>query len=175
MVATATSNLCEAANMVVQGQAKEEKLITAAKAVASSTAQLLISCQVKADARSENNRRLQVRPHPAFSVAVSYCILVFTALYSHLPPSLLPPPSPPRPQMAGAAVKKATETLVKAAQQASLNEQEEEPFMKPKVKGKVMADFRQELEAQEEIARKQRELQRAMEQLNRIRRERSGH
>ena len=77
--------------------------------------------------------------------------------------------------MAGAAVKKATETLVKAAQQASLNEQEEEPFMKPKVKGKVMADFRQELEAQEEIARKQRELQRAMEQLNRIRRERSGH
>lgn len=60
MVATATSNLCDSANMVVTGQAKEEKLITAAKAVAASTAQLLISCQVKADARSENNRRLQV-------------------------------------------------------------------------------------------------------------------
>ena len=61
LVATATSNLCEAANMVVQGHAQEEKLIAAAKAVASSTAQLLIACQVKADARSENNRRLQVR------------------------------------------------------------------------------------------------------------------
>lgn len=47
--------------MVVQGHAQEEKLIAAAKAVASSTAQLLIACQVKADARSENNRRLQVR------------------------------------------------------------------------------------------------------------------
>ena len=46
---------------MVQGEAKEEKLITAAKAVAASTAQLLISCQVKADARSENNRRLQAR------------------------------------------------------------------------------------------------------------------
>jgi len=61
LVATATSNLCEAANMVVQGEAQEEKLIAAAKAVAASTAQLLISCQVKADSRSENNRRLQVR------------------------------------------------------------------------------------------------------------------
>ena len=65
---------------MVQGTAQEEKLIVAAKAVASSTAQLLISCQVKADARSENNRRLQI---------------------------------------AGSAVKKATETLVQAAQNAS--------------------------------------------------------
>ena len=46
---------------MVQGDAKEEKLIAAAKAVAASTAQLLIAAQVKADARSENNRRLQVR------------------------------------------------------------------------------------------------------------------
>ena len=60
LVASATGNLCEAANSVVQGQAQEEKLIAAAKAVASSTAQLLIACQVKADTRSENNRRLQV-------------------------------------------------------------------------------------------------------------------
>ena len=36
-------------------------------------------------------------------------------------------------QMAGAAVKKATETLVKAAQQASANVDEEESFMGPKV------------------------------------------
>ena len=61
LVATATSNLCEAANVVVQGNAQEEKLIVAAKAVAASTAQLLISCQVKADTNSENNRRLQVK------------------------------------------------------------------------------------------------------------------
>ena len=63
LVASATGNLCEAANSVVQGQAQEEKLIAAAKAVASSTAQLLIACQVKADTRSENNRRLQVSPY----------------------------------------------------------------------------------------------------------------
>ena len=60
LVATATGNLCEAANLVVGGQASEEKLIAAAKAVASSTAQLLLACQVKADARSDSNRRLQV-------------------------------------------------------------------------------------------------------------------
>ena len=34
----------------------EEELIVAVKAVASSTAQLLVPCQVKDDARSENNR-----------------------------------------------------------------------------------------------------------------------
>ncbi len=60
VVAAATSNLCESANLMVQGQAEEDKLIVAAKAVAASTAQLLIACQVKADARSENNKRLQV-------------------------------------------------------------------------------------------------------------------
>ncbi len=60
LVAAATSNLCESANMMVQGEAEEDKLIVAAKAVAASTAQLLIACQVKADARSENNKRLQV-------------------------------------------------------------------------------------------------------------------
>ena len=36
--------------------AQEEKLIVAVKAVASSTAQLLVTCQVKDDARSENNK-----------------------------------------------------------------------------------------------------------------------
>ena len=60
MVAAATSNLCEAANMMVQGHAQEDKLIAATKAVATSTNQQLIACQVKTDAQSENNRRLQV-------------------------------------------------------------------------------------------------------------------
>ena len=59
-MAAATSNLCDAANLVVKENAHEDKLIAGAKAVASSTAQLLMACQVKAEARSENNKRLQV-------------------------------------------------------------------------------------------------------------------
>lgn len=60
MVAESTSQLCDAANDVVQGEAKEERLIAAAKAVAATTVQLLHAAQVKADIHSENNRRLQV-------------------------------------------------------------------------------------------------------------------
>ena len=45
----------------MQGNVEETNLIAAAQSVAASTAQLLMACQVKADARSENNRRLQVR------------------------------------------------------------------------------------------------------------------
>ena len=61
MVAAATSNLCEAANASVQGHASEEKLISSAKQVAASTAQLLVACKVKADQDSEAMRRLQVQ------------------------------------------------------------------------------------------------------------------
>lgn len=60
MVAAATSNLCEAANASVQGHASEEKLISSAKQVAASTAQLLVACKVKADQDSEAMKRLQV-------------------------------------------------------------------------------------------------------------------
>ena len=60
LVAAATSNLCEAANASVQGHASEEKLISSAKQVAASTAQLLVACKVKADQDSEAMRRLQV-------------------------------------------------------------------------------------------------------------------
>lgn len=63
MVAAATSNLCEAANASVQGHASEEKLISSAKQVAASTAQLLVACKVKADQDSEAMRRLQVSYH----------------------------------------------------------------------------------------------------------------
>ncbi len=83
-MATATGNLCEAANLVVGGQASEEKLIAAAKAVASSTAQLLLACQVKADARSDSNRRLQVcmyvRTHictVCMWVTLLYCLMQY--------------------------------------------------------------------------------------------------
>ena len=59
-MARSTGNLCEAANQAVQGEASEEKLVTSAKQVASSTAQLLVACKVKADPNSENMKRLQV-------------------------------------------------------------------------------------------------------------------
>lgn len=62
MVAAATNNLCEAANAAVQGHASEEKLISSAKQVAASTAQLLVACKVKADQDSEAMKRLQVSP-----------------------------------------------------------------------------------------------------------------
>uniref|UniRef100_A0A6I8NYI4 Talin 1 n=1 Tax=Ornithorhynchus anatinus TaxID=9258 RepID=A0A6I8NYI4_ORNAN len=64
MVAAATNNLCEAANAAVQGHASQEKLISSAKQVAASTAQLLVACKVKADQDSEAMKRLQVRPRP---------------------------------------------------------------------------------------------------------------
>lgn len=60
LVAAATHSLVEAANSLVQGHATEEKLISAAKQVASSTAQLLVACKVKAAPDSDATRRLQV-------------------------------------------------------------------------------------------------------------------
>jgi len=60
LVAIATHSLCDAANAMVQGQAREEKLISSAKQVAASTAQLLVACQVKADPNSQAMKRLQV-------------------------------------------------------------------------------------------------------------------
>ena len=59
-VAAATQTLCDAANNAVQGNASEERLVAGATQVASSTAQLLLACRVKADANSATQRRLQV-------------------------------------------------------------------------------------------------------------------
>ena len=73
MVAAATSNLCEAANASVQGHASEEKLISSAKQVAASTAQLLVACKVKADQDSEAMRRLQVHTH-AYPLPLEYLL-----------------------------------------------------------------------------------------------------
>lgn len=80
MVAAATSNLCEAANASVQGHASEEKLISSAKQVAASTAQLLVACKVKADHNSEAMRRLQVTQEHNFTAAVwiTVCTLTFS-------------------------------------------------------------------------------------------------
>lgn len=59
LVAAATHSLVEAAQHLVQGTGTEEMLISTAKQVASSTAQLLIACKVKSDPNSETGRRLQ--------------------------------------------------------------------------------------------------------------------
>lgn len=59
LVAAATHSLVEAAQNLVQGVGTEEYLISTAKQVASSTAQLLIACKVKSDPTSAAGRRLQ--------------------------------------------------------------------------------------------------------------------
>lgn len=79
MVAAATSNLCEAANASVQGHASEEKLISSAKQVAASTAQLLVACKVKADQDSEAMRRLQVRTSPLAGSVTCYKTVLGTS------------------------------------------------------------------------------------------------
>lgn len=61
LVAAATHSLVESANALVQGISSEEKLISSAKQVASSTAQLLVSCKVKADPDSASTKRLLVK------------------------------------------------------------------------------------------------------------------
>ena len=49
MVASATESLCKAANDLVIGEGEEESLIAAAKQVSTSTGQLFLAFQVKAD------------------------------------------------------------------------------------------------------------------------------
>ena len=84
-VAAATHSLIEAANSIVQGKASEEKLISAVKQVAGSTAQLLVACKVKSYNNSNAMRRVQT---------------------------------------AGNAVKKATDNLVRSAQQSIEHDEE---------------------------------------------------
>eukprot|EP00064_Thunnus_orientalis_P013541 superscaffoldBa00002220_g13580 len=127
MVAAATSNLCEAANASVQGHASEEKLISSAKQVAASTAQLLVACKVKADQDSEAMRRLQA---------------------------------------AGNAVKRASDNLVKAAQKAAFDKSEDDSVV---VKTKFVGGIAQIIAAQEEMLRKERELEEARKKLAQIR------
>ncbi|KAK9884059.1 hypothetical protein WA026_004996 [Henosepilachna vigintioctopunctata] len=59
LVAAATHSLVESANALVKGLGSEDKLISSAKQVASSTAQLLVACKVKAEGDTEATRRLQ--------------------------------------------------------------------------------------------------------------------
>jgi hypothetical protein len=50
--------------------ASEEKLISSAKQVASSTAQLLVACKVKADPDAESTKRLQVCSAPHLCLTI---------------------------------------------------------------------------------------------------------
>ncbi|XP_023231887.1 talin-2-like isoform X2 [Centruroides sculpturatus] len=132
LVAAATHSLVEAANSLVQGHASEEKLISSAKQVASSTAQLLVACKVKADPDSQSTKRLQA---------------------------------------AGNAVKRATDNLVKAAQQAIEHDEERSLIINKRMVGGIA----QEIVAREEILKKERELEEARERLAAIRRAKYGN
>ncbi|XP_064644913.1 talin-1-like isoform X4 [Lineus longissimus] len=127
IVAAATHSLCEAANAMMQGHASEEKLISSAKQVASSTAQLLVACKVKADSDSVAMKRLQ---------------------------------------SAGNAVKRATDALVNAAQQAKDNMDEANILT---VNKRMVGGMAQIISAQEEILRKEKELEMARKKLVTIR------
>uniref|UniRef100_A0A8C7SM09 Talin 1 n=1 Tax=Oncorhynchus mykiss TaxID=8022 RepID=A0A8C7SM09_ONCMY len=139
MVAAATSNLCEAANSAVQGHASEEKLVSSAKQVSASTAQLLVACKVKADQDSQTMKRLQVRV-----LGNKYVLL----------------------QAAGNAVKRASDSLVKAAQKAAFDAQDEQAVV---VKSRMVGGIAQIIAAQEEMLRKERELDEARKKLATIR------
>uniref|UniRef100_A0A7N8Y0W5 Talin 1 n=1 Tax=Mastacembelus armatus TaxID=205130 RepID=A0A7N8Y0W5_9TELE len=140
MVAAATNNLCEAANSAVQGHASEEKLISSAKQVAASTAQLLVACKVKADQDSQTMKRLQV------STPSQILFLERNA--------------------AGNAVKRASDNLVKAAQKAAFDAQDDQAVV---VKSKMVGGIAQIIAAQEEMLRKERELDEARKKLAMIR------
>lgn len=142
MVAAATSSLCEAANASVQGHASEEKLISSAKQVAASTAQLLVACKVKADQDSEAMKRLQVM----VSDAGGKILLLERA--------------------AGNAVKRASDNLVRAAQKAAFGKADDDDVV---VKTKFVGGIAQIIAAQEEMLKKERELEEARKKLAQIR------
>ncbi|XP_034850314.1 talin-2 isoform X4 [Mirounga angustirostris] len=142
MVAGATSSLCEAANASVQGHASEEKLISSAKQVAASTAQLLVACKVKADQDSEAMRRLQVM----VTDAGGKVLLLERA--------------------AGNAVKRASDNLVRAAQKAAFGKADDDDVV---VKTKFVGGIAQIIAAQEEMLKKERELEEARKKLAQIR------
>lgn len=126
LVAAATHTLVEAAQNLVTGVDTEEKLISSAKQVAATTAQLLIACKVKSDPNSESGRRLQT---------------------------------------AGNAVIKSTDNLVRAAQKAI--DLEEEHILK--INTSMVDGMAQEINAQSDILKMERQLEEARNRLVAIR------
>ncbi len=53
--------MCETANLYVQAQVSEDRVIETAKSVAGATAQLFIVAQIKVEAGSEHHKQLQVK------------------------------------------------------------------------------------------------------------------
>merc|ERR1719431_158142 len=129
MVAAATHNLCEAANSLVQGNSSEEKLIAAAKQVSAATAQLLVACEVKADADSVAMRRLE---------------------------------------KASNAVRRATDELVKAAQGA-IEQNEEENELSMNTTGGSVNIIAEEVEARSEVYKMEKQLREAHKRLQNCR------
>ncbi|XP_014214953.1 talin-2 [Copidosoma floridanum] len=126
MVAAATHSLVESANDMVQGYSGEDRLVSSAKQVAGSTAQLLVACKVKADSDCESTKRLQA---------------------------------------AGSAVKRATDSLVRASQQV-VQREEQAPLV---LNERIVGGIAQEIDARSEVLRIERELEEAREKLMRIR------
>ncbi|XP_050295854.1 talin-1 isoform X2 [Anthonomus grandis grandis] len=126
LVAAATHSLVETANALVQGMGSEDKLIAAAKQVASSTAHLLVACKVKAEGDTEATRRLHA---------------------------------------AGNAVIRSTDNLVRAAQQAK--QVEEERYLV--INRRMVGGIAQEINAQSEVYRIERELEEARNRVVAIR------
>jgi len=122
--------LCEAANGLVQGHATEDRLISSAKQVASSTAALLVACKVKSELTSQAMKRLQ---------------------------------------HAGNAIKRATDALVRAAQQA-VEVNDEDQYLE--LNTKFVGSIAQEIMLREEILRKERELKAAQAAYNAVKKAR---
>ena len=130
MTAAACHTLCEAANGLVQGHATEDRLISSAKQVASSTAALLVACKVKSELTSQAMKRLQ---------------------------------------HAGNAIKRATDALVRAAQQA-VEVNDEDQYLE--LNTKFVGSIAQEIMLREEILRKERELKAAQAAYNAVKKAR---
>ncbi|CAB0031459.1 unnamed protein product [Trichogramma brassicae] len=126
LVAAATHSLVDSANTLVQGFGSEEKLISSAKQVASSTAQLLVACKVKSDADSASMKVLQA---------------------------------------AGSDIKRATDNLVRTAQQAIQHEEERSLILNRRIVGGIA----QEINARSEVLRIEKELEEARGRLTAIR------
>nr|CAD7594785.1 unnamed protein product [Timema genevievae] len=151
LVAAATHSLVESANALVQGVSSEEKLISSAKQVASSTAQLLVACKVKADPDSDSTKRLQI-----FRTQFCQIKLITILIFVH---ACL------NEQSAGNAVKRATDNLVRAAQQAIQQEEERSLVLNRRMVGGIA----QEINARSEVLRIERQLEEARGRLTAIR------
>ncbi|KAJ3049223.1 Talin-1 [Rhizophlyctis rosea] len=130
MVAAATGDLCEAANMAVKGKVQRERVIVAARAVNAATVQLLAAASVRADPNSQAQIRLRA---------------------------------------AGKAVTNATDNLVRAAEENMAFDDTDQISNLMKVAGTGTSGRVAEMEAQMNILKMEKELERARHKLGAIR------